>query len=246
MGKASDFRALHEGPELLVLVNVWDVASAKVVAGLPGCKAIATASHAVSASFGYADGEHLPADLMLETVRRIAAAVDLPVTADLEAGYGDVAATIRKAVDAGAVGANIEDGNVGFEEAVARMAAAVKAGGSQFVLNARTDQFLGGPNDVDEAIRRGRAFLDVGADCVFVPGVTDVETIGRLVEGIGVRKVSLMGMPAMPVQEELQALGVARLSYGPWPHRVALSALADSGAALLGGGALPTTVRALS
>jgi len=246
MSKADDFRKLHEDSELLVLVNVWDVASAKVVAGLPGCKAVATASYAISTSFGYPDGEHLPPDLMLETVRRIAASVDLPVTADLEAGYGDVATTVGRAVDAGVVGANIEDANVPFGEAVARMEAAVKAGGPEFVLNARTDQFLGGPNDVDEAIRRGRAFLDVGAECVFVPGVTDVETIGRLVEGIGLRKVSLMGMPQMPPQEELQALGVARLSFGPWMHRVALTALAESGAALLGGGALPTNVTTLS
>jgi 2-methylisocitrate lyase-like PEP mutase family enzyme len=235
MGKASDFRALHAA------------ASARVVGGLPGCKAIATASHAIASSFGYPDGEHLPPDLMIETVRRIAAAVDLPVTADLEAGYGDVAETVRRAVDAGVVGANIEDANIPFEEAVARMGAAVKAGGPDFVLNARTDQFLGGgAKDVEEAIRRGRAFLDVGADCVFVPGVTDVGTIGRLVEGIGPRKVSLMGMPQMPPQVELQALGVARLSFGPWPQRVALTALADSGAALLGGGALPLGVRALS
>lgn len=246
MSKASDFRALHEAPELLVLVNVWDVASARVVAGLPGCKAIATASYAIAAAFGHPDGERIPPDLMIETVQRISASVDLPVTADLEAGYGDVATTVRRAVEAGAIGANIEDGNCDFHEAVARMEAAVKAGGPDFVLNARTDQFLGGPNDVDEAIRRGRAFLDVGAECVFVPGVTDVATIGRLVEGIGLRKVSLMGMPAMPPQEELQALGVARLSFGPWMQRVALTALADSGAALLGGGALPTNVRALS
>lgn len=246
MGKASDFRALHAAPKLLVLVNVWDAASARVVAGLPGCQAIATASHAIATSFGYPDGEHLPPDLMIETVRRVVAAVDLPVTADLEAGYGDVAETVRRAVDAGAVGANIEDANVAFEEAVARMDAAAKAGGPEFVLNARTDQFLGGPKDLGEAIRRGRAFLDVGADCVFVPGVTDVETIGRLVEGLGPRKLSLMWMPQTPPQEELQALGVARLSFGPWPHRVALNALAESGAALLGGGALPSTVRALS
>lgn len=246
MSKADDFRGLHEDPELLVLVNVWDVASAKVVASLPGCRAIATASYAISASFGYGDGEQIPADLMIETVARIVAAVELPVSADLEAGYGDVATTVRRAVDAGVVGANIEDGNVDFSEAVARMEAAVKAGGPDFVLNARTDQFLGGPKDLGEAIRRGRAFLDVGADCVFVPGVTEVETIGRLVEGIGPGKVSLMGSPGLPPQEELKALGVARLSFGPWPQFVALTALADSGAALLGGGALPSTVRALS
>jgi len=246
MSKASDFRALHEAPELLVLVNVWDVASARVVAALPGCRAIATASYAIATSFGYPDGEKIPADLMLDMAARIAADVDLPVTADLEAGYGDVATTVRRAVDAGIVGANIEDANGPFEEAVARVEAAVKAGGPDFVLNARTDQFLGGPQDADEAIRRGRAFLDSGAACVFVPGVIDVQTIGRLVEGIGQRKVSLMGMPGMPPQEELQALGVARLSFGPWMQRVALTALAESGAALLGGGALPTNVGASS
>src|SRR5688572_28154942 len=149
MSKGSDFLALHAAPELLVLVNVWDVASAKVVAGLPGCKAIATASYAVATSFGYADGEHIPADLMLDVVGRIAANVELPVTADLEAGYGDPAETIRRAIDIGVVGANIEDANAPFNEAVARIEAAAKAGGPDFVLNARTDQFLGGPRDAD-------------------------------------------------------------------------------------------------
>jgi 2-methylisocitrate lyase-like PEP mutase family enzyme len=246
MSKGSDFLALHEAPELLVLVNVWDVASAKVVAGLAGCKAIATASYAIAASFGYADGEHIPADVMIDVVRRIAANVDLPVTADLEAGYGDPAETVRRAIDAGAVGANIEDANGPFNEAAARVEAAAKAGGPDFVLNARTDQFLGGARDVDEAIRRGRAFLDAGAACVFVPGVTEVDTIRRLVEGIGERKVSLMGAPGMPPQEELQALGVARVSFGPRTQWIALGALAEKGAALLGGGALPSNLTALS
>ncbi|HEX6685217.1 MAG TPA: isocitrate lyase/phosphoenolpyruvate mutase family protein [Candidatus Limnocylindrales bacterium] len=246
MSKAEGFRRLHEAPELLVLVNVWDVASAKVVAGLPGCKAIATASYAIATSYGYPDGEHIPADLMIDTIRRIASNVDQPVTADLEAGYGNVADTVRRAALAGAVGANIEDANGPFDEAVARITEAVKAGGPEFVINARTDQFLGGDNDADEAIRRGRAFLEAGADCVFVPGVTDIETIRRLVDGIGQRKVSLMGAPGMPPQAELEALGVARLSYGPRTQWIALGALAERGAALLDGGALPTNLTALS
>lgn len=246
MSKGSDFLALHEAPELLVLVNVWDVASAKVVAGLPGCKAVATASYAIATSFGYADGEHIPAELMLDVVGRIAANVELPVTADLEAGYGDPAETVRRAIDAGVVGANVEDANDPFDESVARIEAAAKAGGPDFVLNARVDQFIGGSNDVDEAIRRGRAFLDAGAACVFVPGVTDVDTIRRLADGIGERKISLMGAPGMPPQEELQALGVARISYGPRTQWIALGALAEKGAALLGGGALPSNLSALS
>lgn len=243
MSKGAALLRLHEAPELLVLPNVWDVASARVVAGLPGCRAVATASYAVAASLGYEDGEKLSLDDMLGVAGRIVAAVDLPVTVDLEGGYGDPGTAVGRAAELGVVGANIEDANAGFDEAVSRMAAAVKAGGPDFVLNARTDVFLGGSGDVEEAIRRGRAFLEVGAACVFVPGVIDVETIGRLVAGIGERKVSLMGMPGLPPQEELQALGVARLSFGPWMHRVALTAFADAAAGLLSGGTLPSTVR---
>lgn len=244
--KAAELLRLHAAPELLVLVNVWDVISAKVVAGLPGTKAMATASYSVAASYGYPDGEQIPFDLMLDMISRIAGAVDLPVTADLEAGYGDVATTVRRSVDAGVVGANLEDGMRPLPEAVAAVAAAVKAGGDGFVLNARTDQFLGGPGDVADAIARGRAFLDAGAACVFVPGVTDRETIERLVEGIGERKVSLMGMPGSLPRADLEALGVARLSFGPWSQRAALTALADTASTLLTSGQLPPGVRPLN
>lgn len=246
MTKGSALLRLHHDPELLVLPNVWDVISAKVVAGLPGCRAIATASYSIAASFGYPDGEVIPLDLMIDTIRRIASAVDLPVTADLEAGYGDVRATVRRAVEAGAVGCNLEDKNRPLAESVAAVEAAVTAGGPDFVLNARTDAFLTGTRDLDDAIRRGRAYLDVGAACVFVPGVTDSETIKRLVEGIGERKVSLMAVPGSPRRQELEALGVARLSFGPWTQRAALTALADAGSVLLSAGALPDDVRALS
>ena len=253
-GKAGQLRRLHTDPELLVLVNVWDVASAKVVAGLPGCRAVATASHSIAASFGYPDGEVIPADLMIEAVGRIAAAVSLPVTADLEAGYGDIGETVRKAIGVGVVGANIEDRMRPLDEAVAGVRAAVRAGeaeGVPFVLNARTDAYLlGGDRDpaalLAEAVERGRAFLDAGADCVFVPGRLDAGTVRQLVDGIGEWKVSVLGLPGTPEPRELAELGVARVSFGPWSQRVALTALADVGAELLGGSGLPSWARNVS
>lgn len=226
MSKGSELLRLHTDPQLLVLVNAWDVISAKTVAQLPGTKAIATASWAVAASFGYQDGQRIPLDLVIDSISRITSNVDLPVTADLEAGYGDVSTTVKRAVEAGAVGCNLEDELSPLDQAVAAVEAAARAGGSDFVVNARTDEFLLGGRDTDEAIRRGRAFLDAGAACVFVPGVKDLATIERLVEGIGDRKVSVMGVPGSPSIAELESAGVARLSFGPWPQRVAMEALA--------------------
>ena len=246
-GKAAELLRLHLDPELLVLVNVWDVISATTVSGLPGCRAIATASYSIAASHGYPDGERIPLDEMITAISRIAAAVDLPVTADLEAGYGDAGTTVRRAIGAGAVGGNIEDQMRPLGEAVAAVQAAVRAGeaeGVPFVLNARTDAYMlaadRDPGAVRaDAIERGRAFLDAGASCVFVPGRLDAATIGALVEGIGQRKVSVIWTPGSPGQQELAALGVARISFGPWTQRHALAALADAGATLLAGGSLP-------
>lgn len=251
---AAELLRLHTDPELLVVVNVWDVVSATVVAGSPRCRAIATASHSIASTFGYPDGEQIPVDLMIDMVGRIAAAVDLPVTADLESGYGDPGTTVRKAIGVGVVGANIEDGMRPLREAVAAVAAVVAAGeaeGVPFVLNARTDTFLqAGGRDPEavlaDAVERGRAFLDAGAACVFVPGMLDAATIGRLVEGIGERRVSVIGLPGTPSQAELASLGVARVSYGPYTQRVALTALADTAADLLAGGSLPDGVRPLN
>jgi len=118
-GKAAELLRLHLDPELLVLVNVWDVISATTVSGLPGCRAIATASYSIAASHGYPDGERIPLDEMITAIGRIAAAVDLPVTADLEAGFGDAGTTVRRAIGAGAVGGNIEDQMRPLGEAVA-------------------------------------------------------------------------------------------------------------------------------
>ena len=252
--KAADLLRLHTDPELLVVVNVWDVVSATVVADVPGTKALATASHSIAATLGYADGENIPLDLMIDMVGRIAAAVDLPVSADLEAGYGDPGETARRAIGAGIVGANLEDQMKPLPEAVAAVAAVVEAGeaeGVPFVLNARTDAFVkAGDRDrsevVADAVERGRAFLDAGAACVFVPGLLDEPTVTALVEGIGERRVSVINVPGSLPQARLAELGVARVSFGPWTQRATLTHLADLAADLYAGGALPDGVRPLN
>ncbi|MHB8296792.1 MAG: isocitrate lyase/PEP mutase family protein [Acidimicrobiales bacterium] len=245
--KAAELLRLHTDAELLVLVNVWDVAAARAVASQPGCNALATASAAIAASFGYPDGEHIPLDLVLDMTARIVAATDLPVSADLEAGYGNVATTITRAIAAGVVGANLEDQMRPLPEAAAAVQTAVRTAereGVPLVLNARTDAFLLGANrepaDVlADAIARGRAFLNAGVSCVFVPGQLDAPTISELVGAFGHGKLSLLGVPGSPFPGELAALSVARVSYGPYPRRLSLDALADHAAALLSGRCLP-------
>jgi 2-methylisocitrate lyase-like PEP mutase family enzyme len=251
--KAVELLRLHTDPELLVVVNVWDVATATVVAAQPRCRAIATASHSIAAAMGYPDGEQIPVDLMIDIAGRIAAAVDLPVTADLEAGYGNPGETIRKAIGVGVVGANLEDQMRSLADSGAAVRAAVRAGeaeGVPFVLNARTDAFLmAGERDRGEvladAIERGRAFLDEGASCVFVPGRFDEATVAALVEGIGERKVSLIVVPGSLPLARLAELGVARVSFGPWIQRATLTYLAGVAHELLAGGVLPEGVEAL-
>jgi 2-methylisocitrate lyase-like PEP mutase family enzyme len=252
--KASELLRLHEAPEILQVINVWDAITAKVATDVQGTAALATASHSIAASLGYKDGENIPLDLMIEAVGRIAASTALPVSADLESGYGNPGETTRKAIGVGIVGANIEDRMRPLAEAVAQMAAAAQAGqaeGIDFVLNARTDAFLRGkdrdPADVlADAIERGRAYLDVGAINVFVPGLLDEPTVAALVEGIGWNKVSVINVPGSLAPAKLQELGVSRISYGPWTQRVALTAFADAIANLLAGGSLPEGTRVLN
>ena len=251
--KARTLAALYAAPEILRVVNVWDVVSARAVAALPETTAIATAGHSIASSFGYPDGG-IPRELMLGMVGRIAAAVELPVTADLDDGYGDPGETVRRAIGAGAVGANVEDRLRPLAEAAADVEAMIRAGeaeGVPFVLNARTDAFVrGGGRPVEEsvadAVARGRAFLDAGATCVFVPGILDADTTRVLVEGIGRGKVSVIGLPGALTSTEYEALGVARISYGPLPQRVALTALQDAAAGIYAGGIIPSGTRALN
>jgi 2-methylisocitrate lyase-like PEP mutase family enzyme len=248
--RAAELLRLHTEPELLVVVNVWDAISARVVADQPGSRALATASHSIAATLGYPDGEQIPVDLMIDMVGRIAAAVDLPVSADLEGGYGAAGETVRKAIGVGVVGANLEDRMRPLADATAVVAAAVKAGeaeGVPFVLNARTDAFHRDRGEVlADAIERGRAFLDAGAACVFVPGKLDEATVLALVEGIGERRVSVIAVPGSLPQSRLAELGVARVSFGPWTQRSALTHLAGLTRDLLAGGRLPEDVQPLN
>jgi 2-methylisocitrate lyase-like PEP mutase family enzyme len=247
--KAEELRRLHADPAILVLVNAWDAASARTVAAVPGCRAIATASWSIAASRGAKDGEVIGRDAMLEAVRCVADAVDLPVTADLEGGYGatpdEVGETMARAIAAGAVGCNLEDGVIGApglrpaDEAAERVAAArarADAEGVPVVINARTDVYLRGEGDLEAAVLRGRAYVAAGADCVFVPGVRDAGTIREIVDGMAA-PVSVLASPGAPSVRELQELGVARVSFGPGPMGVALAALARAASDLLAGGA---------
>ena len=227
--KAERLKALIDADEMLVLPNVWDVAGARIVAEA-GYPIIATSSAGVAWSLGHPDGEIISRDDMLFMVRRIAAAVDLPVTADMEAGYGEVpeavAETVTATLDAGAVGANIEDSSsqvaghplLNYDLSVARIRAAKKAAddyGVPFVINARTDSFRGGPGDgaLEEAVKRGNAYLEEGAGCVFIPFVRDRDTMEKLVNAID-GPVNFLANPAAPDLAEMQEIGVARVSIG--------------------------------
>ena len=254
--RARILRELHEAPDILMLANVWDVVSAQVVAATGGARALATASHSIAATFGYEDGENIPLELHLDMVGRIARAVDLPVTMDFEGGYGDAGETARRALEAGVVGGNLEDGLKPLDEAVAAVEAVLRAGrdaGVDFVLNARTDAFVkAGPDDdrgrvLQDAIERTSAYLEAGAPVVFVPGVVAREEISALVEALGPRKLSVISVPGASLPASaLEELGVARVSTGPYTQRVALTALQDAASALFGGGGLPEGTRALN
>ncbi|KQZ84040.1 phosphonomutase [Microbacterium sp. Root166] len=253
--KAQSLAQLHAAPEILRVVNVWDAVSAKTIAALDETRAIATAGHSIAATFGYADGEKIPLELMLDMVGRIVeAAGDLPVTADLDAGYGDAGETVRRAIGKGIVGANVEDRLRPLDESVAAVEAIIAAGqaeGVPFVLNARTDAIVrAGDRPIEEsiadAIERGRAYLAAGADLVFVPGILDADVTRRLVDGIGERKLSVIGLPGALSAAEYEAIGVARISYGPTTQRVALTALQDVAADLYRNGVIPASTRNLN
>ncbi|MET0930984.1 MAG: isocitrate lyase/phosphoenolpyruvate mutase family protein [Aeromicrobium sp.] len=246
--------SLHAAPELLKVVNVWDAISARVVSEVEGVTALATASHSIAASLGYEDGENIPVELMIEAVGTIVSATDLPVTADLEAGYGNPGETARKAISVGVVGANLEDQMKPLAEAVAAVEAVLAAGqaeGIDFVLNARTDAFAkaGDRPHADvlaDAIERGSAFLAAGAPVVFVPGPMSEDDISAFVDAWGPQKLTVIGYPGSVPLARMQELGVARVSYGPFSQSVALMALQDLTADIVAGGGLPEDFRVLN
>ena len=254
--RATVLRELHEAAEILVLANVWDVASAHAVEAVDGVRALATASHSIAAAHGYEDGENIPLDLHLGMVERIVSAVDVPVTMDFEAGYGDAGETARRAIDVGVVGGNLEDQLKPLDEAVAAVEAVLRAGrdaGIDFVLNARTDAFVRAGKDADrsvvlaDAVTRGQAYLAAGAPVVFVPGAVAREEITALVDAFGPRKLTVISVPGVSLPaRELEQLGVARVSTGPFTQRVALTALQDAVTEMVAGGTLPAGTRPLN
>ena len=218
--KAEYFRSLHK--PILVLPNAWDPASARMIVHA-GAKAIATGSAGVAWAHGKRDG-HLSREEAVAAVQRIVRVVSVPVTADVESGYGDVAATVRAIVEAGAVGINLEDSPGADEEPLvapelhADRIRAAREAGSEIVINARTDVFLNevGPAEtrLERAIERGNHYRAAGADCIFVPGVTDESIIQQLVKEIDA-PLNVLIRANSPRMQKLKELGVARASAGP-------------------------------
>lgn len=249
---ATTFRRLHHPGDgsILVLPNAWDASSARVIEQA-GARAIATTSAGVSWALGRPDGEGLTRAEMVEAVRRMAGSVRVPVTADVESGYGsgspeDVAETVRAVVDAGAVGINLEDapGREGApllrpEEHAVRIAAARAAGGPALFINARVDVYLrqvgAESGRLDETVRRARLYTEAGADGVFVPGVVEAGTISRLVKAIGA-PLNIMASFGAPSVGELADLGVARVSVGPAIARAAMATIRAAARELLDAG----------
>src|SRR3954453_8410734 len=233
--KAQAFRRFHLEPPILVLPNAWDVASAKHLAGLPGCRALATTSAAVARALGWEDGERAPAYEMIEANRRIAAAVDLPVTGDLERGYGDPIGTARRAWEAGLVGINFEDSTaegalVPLDEQTGAIRA-IREAVPELVLNARVDVFVRKTGGIEDAVARGNAYREAGADCVYPIGcpVDAVADLARRIDG----PVNVLVVPGMPEPHELQKLGVARMTWGSGLASLAYAAAAQVAAAAL-------------
>jgi 2-methylisocitrate lyase-like PEP mutase family enzyme len=226
--RAENFRNMHRGPALLLLPNAWDAISARIfaVAGFP---AVATTSGGVSWALGYADGEAAPWPEVVAATVRIARVVSIPVTADIEAGFGDTPEAVGRAVSeiiqAGAVGVNLEDGTPQgaapirtIADAAERIAAAreaARAAAVPIVINARTDLYLRSIGDpetrLDETVERGKAYLAAGADCFYPIGLRDTATIARLVKALAA-PININVRAGSPSVAELEALGVARAS----------------------------------
>jgi len=236
--KAALLKALHHGPRILVLANAWDVISARIVEEI-GFPAVATTSAGIAASLGYPDGQRVSREEMLRVIADIVRAVQVPVTADMEAGYGTTAAemaeTAQGLIAAGAVGLNLEDmagddesSQVPLQLQVEKILAvreAAKAAGVGLVINARTDIYLMpiGPAETrfERTVERLRAYARAGADCVFAPAVKDSLTIGKLAKAVEA-PLNILLMPGVPNLNELERLGVARASIGSGLMRAAL------------------------
>lgn len=247
--KAAAFGALHKKGSPVIIYNIWDAGTARAVADA-GAKALGTGSWSVAAAQGYADGENLPMEALLATVKSIAAAVDLPLSVDFEGGYAEdpaeLAKNVGKVVDAGAIGINFEDQVVGGSgvyaiEVQAERIRAIRvfadARDVPFFINARTDLFLQEGDRakhaglLDQAIERARAYADAGGSGFFAPGLADDDLIRRLCEASPL-PVNIMMMPGVSAPKRLAELGVARVSYGPGPYRAMMAKLKEDAAAV--------------
>jgi 2-methylisocitrate lyase-like PEP mutase family enzyme len=224
--KVNQFRKLHQGPRILVLPNASDVASARIFEDT-GFPAVGTSSAGVAYSLGYPDGQRISRDEMLAVVKRIAGALKIPVTADVEAGYGDPVATAEAVVEAGAVGMNLEDvtGETLMDlntqiDIIEKIRAK-----TDLVINARTDIYLLGIGDpatrFDRTVERLNAYRKAGADCLFAPGVRDAETIGKLARAVN-GPLNILATVGAPPVAELEKLFVRRVSVGSGPMRAAM------------------------
>lgn len=248
--KALQFHTLHTPGRPLVLINCWDAGSAQAIAKA-GAPAIATASWAVAAAHGYPDGEKIPFDLVIGNVARIARAVDVPLSVDLESGYGatpeQVAASVARVIEAGAIACNLEDGDTtqGGMRDMASQAARIRAVRSEaarwslpFFVNARTDAFLLAPASahdeamLEDALRRAHLYAESGANGLFVPGLADSGLIARLVRASPL-PVNLMVGELTPPLAVLADLGVARVSHGPGPYLQMMKALEETARAAM-------------
>ena len=247
--KAEQFRLLHVPGKPLVLFNVWDAGSAKaVVAG--GAKAVATSSWSVANANGFMDGERISLASAIDNLRRIVNVTHLPVTVDLESGYGDtpetVGETIRLAIETGAAGCNLEDSfpvngklreTAGQCDRIRRARRTADAARVRFFLNARSDIFFQtsteqhDPAMVTMTVERARAYADAGADGLFAPGLTDISLIAQLAKASPL-PLNIMVGDASPTLRALAEHGVARVSYGPRPYLMAMKALEDAARAV--------------
>jgi 2-methylisocitrate lyase-like PEP mutase family enzyme len=240
------FAALHVPGDPLILYNIWDVGSALAVVRA-GAKALATGSHPVADANGWPDGEQVPIDFVLANAKRIADAVELPLTVDFESAYstdpGQGAANAARLVETGAVGCNFEDQVIGGEGLhpldlqVARIAAIRRAVGDDCFINARTDLFLKTQSYddalIDQVVERGKAFADAGASGFFVPRLSEPKQIERVVREVPL-PLNVIAFPGAPDKKIWAEAGVARISHGPFPHRALMAQLEEAARAAIG------------
>ena len=237
--KFETFAALHVPGDPVVLYNIWDVGSAQAVAKA-GAKALATGSHPVGDASGFGDAQQVPLDFVFANATRIAEAVDLPLTVDFEGAYSDDpeegAANVVRLAATGAVGCNLEDQVIGGEGLhpldlqVRRIEAIRRAVGDDFFINARTDLFLKTQTYddalIDQVVERGKAFADAGASGFFVPRLSDLRQIERVVREVPL-PLNVIAFPGAPSKQEWASAGVARISHGPFPHRALMAKLEE-------------------